>query len=65
MPHYRVYVLDQHHHVKVAVNFDCANDELAKERFKGLLDRDEGELWRLVARPELGHSPPTPSARSR
>jgi hypothetical protein len=53
MPHYRVYLLDQRHHLKVAVNFDCADDEVAKERVKGLLDREEGELWRLVARFEL------------
>jgi hypothetical protein len=54
MPHYRIYILDEHGEPAGAVGFDCADDETAKEHAKQLLDSQDGELWRLVALFELG-----------
>ena len=49
MPHYRVYVLDKHGELTVAVNFACADDDSAKVQARQLADSQEVELWRLVA----------------
>jgi len=57
MPHYRVYIMDLRGNVKVAVGFDCADDEVANERVRALLDDQEAELWRLVASAELDREP--------
>jgi hypothetical protein len=51
MPHYRAYILDEEGHLKDVVNFDCADDEEAKQSFKQL-DGNRGnriEMWRQVA----------------
>ena len=53
MPHYRVYVLDEHGQLMSVVNFDCLNDDAAKEHAKRLADDQEVELWRLVAQLNL------------
>jgi hypothetical protein len=53
MPHYRAYLLDEQGHLIGAVNFDCAEDEAAKERARQALDHHYSlELWRQV--PLLG-----------
>jgi hypothetical protein len=49
MPHYRVYVLDEHGQLVGVVNFDCTDDDAAKEHAKRLADSHEVQLWRLVA----------------
>jgi hypothetical protein len=46
MPHYRAYSFDEHGHLTGAVNFDCADDEEAKERARQL--DGSVELWRQV-----------------
>jgi hypothetical protein len=46
MPHYRAYIFDEHGHLTGAVNFDCADDEEAKERARQL--DGSVELWRQV-----------------
>ena len=58
MPHYRIYILDQHGDLKGAVGLDCADDETAKERVQALSHGHTGELWRLVGCLEL-ENPPT------
>jgi hypothetical protein len=47
MPHYRAYILDDDGRLAGAVNFDCADDEEAKERAK-VLNEHRVELWRQV-----------------
>jgi hypothetical protein len=47
MPHYRVYILDDHGRLVGAVNFDSADDEEAMERVKQLNAADT-ELWRHI-----------------
>jgi hypothetical protein len=51
MPHYRAYILDEQGHLKGVVNFDCADDEEAKQSFKHLGGNrgNQIELWRQVA----------------
>ena len=60
MPHYRVHILDQGGDLKGAVTIDCADDKVAKERVRALLENHSGEynaeLWRLIA--PLEPSPP-------
>jgi hypothetical protein len=46
MPHYRAYIFDEHGHLAGAINFDCADDEEAKERGRQL--DGSVELWRQV-----------------
>lgn len=53
MPHYRVHILDQLGGLAGAVDFECVDDEAAKERVRVVLDGHPGEVWRLVARFEL------------
>jgi hypothetical protein len=50
MPHYRVYVLDEHGQFMGGVNFARTDDDAAKEHARRLIDGREVELWRLVAR---------------
>jgi hypothetical protein len=50
MPHYRVYVLDEHGQYVGAVNLARTDDDAAKEHARRLADGHEVELWRLVAR---------------
>jgi hypothetical protein len=50
MPHYRVYVLDEHGQFMGAVNLARTDDDAAKEHARRLADGHEVELWRLVAR---------------
>jgi 4-hydroxyphenylpyruvate dioxygenase-like putative hemolysin len=50
MPHYRLYILDQHGATIAAVAFDAADDEAANERAEKLLSGSHrGELWRRVS----------------
>jgi len=49
MPHYRVYVLGETGRLACAVNFDCTDDDAAKEHAKRLADAHEVQLWRQVA----------------
>jgi len=49
MPHYRVYVLDEHGQLGSVVNFDCFDDASATEQVGRLADGHEVQLWRLVA----------------
>jgi hypothetical protein len=57
MPHYRVYVLDEHSQLTAAVNLACTDDDAAKEHAKRLADGQEVELWRLVAQFKLDDPP--------
>jgi hypothetical protein len=47
MLHYRAYILDEHGRLIGAVNFDCADDEEAKEHARHL-DGHRVELWRQI-----------------
>jgi hypothetical protein len=49
MPHYRVYVLDEHGQLVGVVNFDCLDDASAKGQVGRLVDGHDVQLWRLVA----------------
>jgi len=49
MPQYRAYILDEHGHLMGAVDFDCADDDAAKERAEQLVAGRDGELWKRVA----------------
>jgi hypothetical protein len=49
MPHYRVYVLDEHGHLTGGFDLDCTEDDVAREHARTLADGHEAELWRLVA----------------
>jgi hypothetical protein len=44
MPHYRVYVLDEHGQLEGVLILDCADDISAKERARRLADAYEVEL---------------------
>ena len=46
MPLYRAYLMDQDGHVVGAIDFECADDEEARERAKQL--GDDVKLWRQV-----------------
>ena len=48
MPHYRVYVTEEHGHLVSVVNLDCTDDDAAKEHARRLADGHKVELWRLV-----------------
>lgn len=50
MPHYRVYVLNEHGQFMGGVDLACIDDVAAKGHAKRLADGHEVELWRLVAR---------------
>ena len=50
MPHYRVYLLDEHRHVITAANLNCADEQAAKERAWELADTNDVELWQLDRR---------------
>jgi hypothetical protein len=65
MPHYRVYVLDEHSQLTAAVNLACTDDDAAKEHAKRLADGHEVELWRLVADFKLDNPPDRPKRRRR
>jgi hypothetical protein len=52
MAHYRLYILGKRRVVAGAVDFDCSDDEAAKERAKVVLGDQCGELWRLVTTPD-------------
>jgi hypothetical protein len=65
MPHYRVYVLDEHSQLTAAVNLSCTDDDAAKEHAKRLADGHEVELWRLVADFKLDNPPDRPKRRRR
>jgi hypothetical protein len=45
MPHYRAYIIDEQGQLVSAIDFDCADDEEAKEHARGL-DGRKVELWR-------------------
>jgi hypothetical protein len=47
MPLYRAYLMDEDGHVVGAIDFECADDEEARERAKQLGDHDV-KLWRQV-----------------
>jgi hypothetical protein len=49
MPHYRVYVQNEHGQLVGVVNFDCTDDDAAKEHAKRLADGHGVQLWRMVA----------------
>jgi hypothetical protein len=48
MPHYRAYIIDEHGQFVSAIDFDCADDEEAKEHARGL-DGRKVELWRELS----------------
>jgi hypothetical protein len=63
MPHYRVYVVDEHSQLTAAVNVACTDDDAAIEHAKRLADGYEVEVWRLVAQVKLdnrSHRPKRP-----
>ena len=47
MPHYRVYIIEEHGRLVGAAEFDCADDQEAKERAREF-DGQHAELWRQV-----------------
>jgi hypothetical protein len=48
MPHYRAYIIDEHGRLASAIDFDCANDEEAKQHAREL-DGRKVELWRELS----------------
>ncbi|MBR1229035.1 MULTISPECIES: hypothetical protein [unclassified Bradyrhizobium] len=64
MPHYRVYVSDEHGRLVGVVNFDCTDDDAAKERAKQLGNGHEVQLWRQVTQFKF-ENPPDRSKRRR
>ncbi len=50
MPHYRVYVLDEHRQFMGGIDFARTDDDAAIQHARQLADGRELELWRLVAR---------------
>ena len=48
MPEYRVYIVDSDGHFKSAVALICADDEIAKEQAKQLVDGHDVELWQYA-----------------
>jgi hypothetical protein len=63
MPHYRVYVLDEHGRLASVVNFDCTDDDAAREQAKRLADGREVQLWRQVAQFKFGNPRDPPKRR--
>jgi len=49
MSHYRPYLIAGSHHIK-AVDFDCVDDDAAKERAQQLVDGRDVELWEHARR---------------
>jgi hypothetical protein len=47
MAEYRAYILDSDGHIVEPVDFECDDDEAAKERAKQLVDGHDVELWQL------------------
>ena len=48
MPHYRIYISNERGRLVGAAEFDCADDQQAKERARGGFDGQHVELWRQV-----------------
>ncbi len=49
MPHYRMYILDEHGATIGAVDFEASDDEAAQKASKAVLGSDHrGELWRRI-----------------
>jgi hypothetical protein len=49
MPHYRLYILDEHGATIGAVEFEATDDELAKQQAENVLGSSHsGELWRRI-----------------
>ena len=63
MPHYRVYVLGEQGQLMGAVNFDCTDDDAAKEHAKRLGNGHEVQLWRQVALFKFENPPDRPKRR--
>jgi hypothetical protein len=47
---YYVYTLHKNGHITGRVDLKCPNDEVAEQRVRRLMDRDDVELWRLDGR---------------
>ena len=45
---YRLHILDERGDLVGAVEFECANDVMAKRKAQKVLDGTPGELWRLI-----------------
>jgi hypothetical protein len=57
MPEYRVYIIGSDGHFYSSVPLECADDDMAKERSKQLVDGHDVELWqrdRKIARFDHG-----------
>jgi hypothetical protein len=59
MPEYRVYVIGEDGHIKLRIDLDCADDDLAKEQAKSLVDSHPIEFWQSARKvatfePDLG-----------
>jgi hypothetical protein len=65
MPHYRVYVLDEHGQFMGGVNLTCTDDDAAKEHARRLAEGHEVELWRLIARLKFDNPRGRPAATKR
>ncbi len=46
MSRYRAYIFDEHGQLVGAVDFDCVDDDEAKERVRWFVDDRHVELWR-------------------
>ena len=56
MPEYRAYIVGDDGHFMRALNFECPDDEAAKERAKQLVDGCDVELWQLERKIETFRS---------
>ena len=58
MPEYRAYVVGDDGHFIRALDFECVDDEAAKDRAKQLVDGHDVELWQLERKIEtFRHKP--------
>lgn len=65
MPHYRVYVLDEHGQLVGGVYHACADHDPAKEHARRLADGHKLELWRPVAQFKFDNPRGRPAATKR
>jgi hypothetical protein len=47
MVEYRAYIMSDDDHIVKAIEFECPDDDAAKERAKMLVDGHDVELWQL------------------
>jgi hypothetical protein len=60
MAEYRAYVIVEDGHIQQRIDLNCADDEMAKEQAKSLVDSHPIELWKSARKvatfePDLGN----------